>query len=210
MVSNKISEDLIEEFEDYFDDIHEKHGFPLCWDGCNVCIRLERYCGEGIYQILTTSKMLLKAFIERLRNLIISGIAESSREIGKVIEPLLQDARKSIDVSSPYISPKYAHMLVNKSKNGVKIRVLTWIQKPGEENINEYRYHVESLRILKENVNDNLKVRVTDRLHAKIYIVDNKIAITGSANLTEKGLYRNYEHIDIKLNPRSVTKINNK
>ena len=207
LVSNRVSEDLIEELEDYFDDILEKHGFPLCWDGCNACVRLERYCGEGIHQVLTTSKMLLKAFIERLRNLISSGIAESSREVGKVVEPLLQDSRKSIDVSSPFISPRYARMLVNKSKKGIRVRVLTWIPKPGEESIDEYRYHVESLRILKENINENLEVRVTDRLHAKIYVVDGKIAITGSANLTERGMHGNYEHIDIKLDPESVSRI---
>lgn len=207
LVSDRISENLIEELEDYFDDILEKHGFPLCWDGCNACIRLERYCGEGIYQVLTTSKMLLKAFIERLRNLITSGIAESSREVGKVVEPLLQDARKSIDISSPFISPKYARMLTNKSKEGIRVRVLTWIPKPGEESIDEYRYHVESLRILKENINENLEVRVTDRLHAKIYVIDGKIAITGSANLTERGMHGNYEHIDIKLDSRSVSRV---
>ena len=208
LVSNRISEDLLEELEDYFDDILEKYHFPLCWDGCNACVRLERYCGEGVYQVLTTSKMLLKAFIKRLRNLISHGIAESSREVGRVVEPLLQDSRKAVDVSSPFISPRYARLLVDKSRKGSRVRVLTWKPKPGEESIDEYRYHVESLRILKENINENLEVRVTDRLHAKIYVVDGKIAITGSANLTERGMYGNYEHIDIKLDPESVLKIN--
>ncbi len=204
LVSGRVSEDLIEGLEDYFDDILEMREFPLCWDGCNACVRLERYCGEGVHQILTTSKMLLKAFIKYLRSLITSGIQETSNEVGKVIEPLLRDSRKSIVVSSPFISPRYARMLVDKSKQGVKVRVLTWIPEPGEEG---YDYHVESLRILRENLNDNLEVRVADQLHAKIYVVDGKIAIIGSANLTESGMYGNVEHIDIKLDPKLVLEI---
>ena len=208
LVSNRITEDLIEDLEDYFDDILEKHGFPLCWDGCNACVRLEKYCGEGIYQILTTSKMLLEAFIERLKRLIVTGISESSREVGKIIEPILKEARKSVNVSSPFISPRYARMLVNKSRKGIKIRVLTWMPEPGEE-IDEYRYHIESLRILKNNVSENLEVMIAEKLHAKMYIIDDKIAITGSANLTERGMYGNYEHIDIKMDPSSVLRIYN-
>jgi len=208
LVSNKVSEDLIEDIEDYFDDILEKHGFPLCWDGCNVCVRLERYCGEGVHQILTTSKLLLEAFIEQLRSLIATGISESSREVGKVVEPILNEARKSIDVSSPFISPRYAHMLVNISRKGVKIRVLTWMPELGEV-VDEYRYHVESLKILKDNVSENLEVRIAEKLHAKIYIVDDKVVITGSANLTERGMYGNYEHIDVKMDPSSVLRIHN-
>ncbi len=205
LVSGRVSEDLIEELEDYFDDILEMYEFPLCWDGCNACVRLERYCGEGVHQILTTSKMLLKVFIKYLRSLIASGISETSREMGKVIEPLLQGSRRSIDVSSPFISPRYARMLIDKSKQGVKVRVLTWMPKPGEEG---YDYHVESLRILRENLNDNLEVRIANQLHAKIYLVDGKIAITGSANLTESGMYGNLEHIDMKLDPKLVSEIN--
>jgi len=208
LVSNKVSEDLIEDLEDYFDDILEKHEFPLCWDGCNACVRFERYCGEGVHQILTTSKLLLEAFIERLRDLIATGIIESSREVGRVVEPILNEARKSIDVSSPFISPRYADMLIKISRKGVKIRVLTWMPEPGGE-VDEYRYHVESLRILKNNVSENLEVRVAEKLHAKIYIVDDKVVITGSANLTGRGMHGNYEHIDVKMDPGLVLRIHN-
>ena len=207
LVSNRVSEDLIGELEDYFDDILEKHGFPLCWDGCNACVRLEKYCGEGVYQILTTSKMLLRAFIERLEKFLVTGISESSSEVGKTVEPLLIEAKKLLNVSSPFISPKYANMLVDISRKGVKVRVLTWMPELREEEIEEYRYHIESLRILKNNVSENLEVRIAEKLHAKMYIIDDKIAITGSANLTERGMHGNYEHIDIKMNPSSVLRI---
>jgi Phosphatidylserine/phosphatidylglycerophosphate/cardiolipin synthases and related enzymes len=99
-------------------------------------------------------------------------------------------------------------MLVNISRKGVKIRILTWMPELGEE-VDEYRYHVESLKILKDNVSENLEVRIAEKLHAKIYIVGDKVVITGSANLTERGMYGNYEHIDVKMDPSSVLKIHN-
>ena len=99
-------------------------------------------------------------------------------------------------------------MLIKISRKGVKIRVLTWMPEPGGE-VDEYRYHVESLRILKNNVSENLEVRVAEKLHAKIYIVDDKVVITGSANLTERGMHGNYEHIDVKMDPGLVLRIHN-
>jgi len=39
--------------------------------------------------------------------------------------------------------------------------------------------------------------------------VDDKVVITGSANLTERGMYGNYEHIDVKMDPSSVLRIHN-
>ena len=56
-------------------------------------------------------------------------------------------------------------------------------------------------------MSENLEVRIAEKLHAKMYIIDDKIAITGSANLTERGMYGNYEQIDIKMDPSSVVRI---
>ena len=37
-----------------------------------------------------------------------------------------------------------------------------------------------------------------------MYIVDNRIIVTGSVNLTESGLYKNLEHIEIKMLPKII------
>jgi len=199
LASNKIKEELIQDLEDYFDDILERNGFYLCWDGCNACVRLEKRCNEGIFQVLTTSKTLLHVFIKRLHNLLSTGVNITSRSVGKILEPLLRRAEKSLDISSPFISSRYARMLVDKSKEGVWVRVLTSMPEGGE-----FKYHLEALEVLKQNLSDTLEVRIAESLHAKTYIVDGKLAVTGSANLTESGLYKNLEHIEVKMEPKTV------
>ena len=49
----------------------------------------------------------------------------TGRDAGRIIEPLLRDAQRRIWVSSPYISPEYAALLVEKHRRGVDVRVVT-------------------------------------------------------------------------------------
>lgn len=49
----------------------------------------------------------------------------TGRDCGKIVEPLLQKARKRIWVATPYISEEYASLLVLKAREGVDVRVLT-------------------------------------------------------------------------------------
>jgi len=201
-----ISENDVEEIGDYFDDILEKYGFKLCLDGCNGCVRLERYCGEGNQQILTTSRILLYKFCEYLKDIIARGFSKRSNELGKYLEPILFGAKKSLDILCPYISPKYAKELIKLAKKGVKVRVITWM--PKTEDV-EYNFQKESLKILKEHLDlKNLSVKILDKpevklIHDKTYIADN-IVITGSFNLTESAFYGNLERADIKLHPHII------
>jgi len=201
-----VSEIDVEEIGDYFDDILEKYGFKLCLDGCNGCVRLEKYCGEGIQQILTTSRMLLHKFTEYLKDIIIRGLTKRSNELGKYLEPILFNAKKSLDILCPYISPTYANKLVQLASEGVKVRVITWMPKREDK---EYGFQKESLKILRENLSlENLSVRVEDKseiklIHDKTYIVDN-IVLIGSFNLTESAFYGNFERAEIKLHPQTI------
>jgi hypothetical protein len=201
-----VSESDVEEIGDYFDDILEKYGFKLCLDGCNGCVRLERYCGEGTQQILTTSKMLLHKFTENLKDIIIRGLTKRSNELGKYIEPILFNAKKDLNILCPYISPHYASKLVELASKGVKVRVITWMPKKEDK---EYGFQRESLKILKENLwLERLSVKVEDKpeiklIHDKTYIVDN-IVLTGSFNLTESAFYGNFERAEIKLYPQTI------
>lgn len=49
----------------------------------------------------------------------------TGRDCGKIVEPLLQKAKKRIWVATPYISEEYASLLVLKAKEGVNVRILT-------------------------------------------------------------------------------------
>ena len=52
LVGRLIGEEEMNRIEELFDDILEAQGFPICWDGCNACVRMERYCNEGTKQIV--------------------------------------------------------------------------------------------------------------------------------------------------------------
>ncbi|MGB9693318.1 MAG: hypothetical protein ACPLYF_00575, partial [Fervidobacterium sp.] len=112
LAGRRITEDEVTRIEEYLDDVLEAQGFPVCWDGCNACVRLERYCNEGNQQVLTTSRKLLRAFVEKLDNMLKQGYSESTDKAGEVIEPILFKAKEQVDISSPYISPKYAEKLI--------------------------------------------------------------------------------------------------
>lgn len=88
-------------------------------------MRLEKYCGEGIQQILTTSRMLLHKFVDNLKDIIMRGLLIRSTELGKYLEPILFNAKKNLDVLCPYISPTYANKLVHLASRGVNVRIIT-------------------------------------------------------------------------------------
>ena len=200
-----IREEEVEQIEDYFDDILEMAGFLLCLDGCNGCVRLEKYCSEGVQQILTTSKILLFKFADRIIDLISRGWSQRSTEVGKLVEPIIFRAKRHVDILSPFISPRYATKLADLANKAVKIRVITWLPKEEKE---EYGFQKDSLKIFRENLGENLSVKIMDRPdvklpHDKTYIVDDKL-ITGSFNLTESGLYGNLERVEIRVHPTTV------
>jgi len=200
-----VREEEIEQIEDYFDDILEMAGFLLCLDGCNGCVRLEKYCSEGVQQILTTSKILLHKFAEKLIDLISRGWSHRSTEVGKLVEPIIFHAKRQVNIVSPYISPRYAAKLVELSNKGTKIRVITWLPKEEKE---EFTFQIDSLKIFQENLGENISVKIVDKpyvklAHDKTYIVDDKL-ITGSFNLTESGLHGNLERVEIKIHPATI------
>lgn len=64
-----------------------------------------------------------------------------TRDAGEDVLPLLERAEGKVTVYSPFISPKYAKLLLEKSKEGVDVNLFT-----ANANTN---YHQKSLRILR-------------------------------------------------------------
>jgi hypothetical protein len=206
LVGRRIGEEEMNRIEELFDDILEAQGFPICWDGCNACVRMERYCNEGTKQIVTTSRRLLREFAQMLLNLIRSGYTESTDRAGEIIEPILFSAKKEALIASPYISPRYAEKIIELARRGASVKVITW--RPMDKG-EEYGFQDESLKKLEDSrkAYPNLELKVLEKLHhLKMYVVDRRISITGSANLTDSGLYRNVEHVHVKLDPDAVAK----
>ena len=128
--------------------------------------------------------------------------------IGKIIEEKCLNARNEILISSPMISPIFAKKMVFLLKKGIKIKIIT--SEP---------YHEEekqAIKILQENSlkkeNNGLELKVVDYkqaalIHAKIYIIDNKSAITGSPNFTEKSFFKLPEYIIVQSNDNEINQI---
>ncbi len=126
-------------------------------------------------------------------------------------------SKNYVYVVSRWISPSYAEKLVNLARNGVEVRVITSDDK--EKN------HQKALDILlsslkpprfaslrrKEWVPPNLELGIIREqyLHVKMYVFDDKLAVVGSANFTEHGLWQNIEHIVVFDSPEDVERIKN-
>ena len=99
-------------------------------------------------------------------------------------------AKNELLICSPFISPNYLTDLIDIAKKNVKVKVIT---SQGNKN-----FYSSTLWILnKFQKTPNFESKIIERLHAKIYISDNKFAIHGSANLTFGGLKTNIEQISI-------------
>ncbi len=110
-------------------------------------------------------------------------------------------------MSSPYISDHYVKDLIkNLAERGVEIKILTAPVAEAEEN----EYHQKALEELKELVKNfkNVEVKILKDLHAKIYIIDEKYVVTGSANLTLRGMRHNIEHVEVKMDKNSINELN--
>ena len=124
-------------------------------------------------------------------------------------------ADKYVYVVSRWISPSYARKLVNIARDGVEVKIIT--------SDDSERHHQEALKILKKALkppklaffmrsswtppNMELGIIRQQYLHVKMYVFDDKMAVVGSANFTEHGLWNNIEHIVVFDKPEEVEEI---
>jgi hypothetical protein len=121
---------------------------------------------------------------------------------GSQIEKFLWDASASVWIVSPWIGTKYAQRLALLSQKGVEVRIVT-------SNVD---YNYDALGTLRAAENPNLMLSVVDKekpvlVHSKIYIVDKKHAIAGSANFTYSGMNTNIESLSIAETEDEVQKL---
>lgn len=160
-----------------------------CWDGCYNCVRLERNCNYDPYKQMTrVSKILLKESIYQILNDLGVPIEIGRGNFGWVLNEI-DKTKKELRICSPWISgwiiKKHIEPLLEK---GISVKIITRIDFENEEQIKTVRYLNDLCRRYK-----NLKIKYIDKIHAKIYIIDNKIGIKGSFNLTKSGLFDNIE-----------------
>jgi hypothetical protein len=175
---------------------------PVCMDGCNYCVLLERGCSKPLDQLITTSRSLFHDVYIKLYDNIENSLkkfneifSRPSDERAELFFDFLRSASRSIKVVT-YVIDKYAaeRLAELKASKNVDIMVVTDSEKLSED----IRHLLTA---------SGIQVRTMPNIHAKIYIVDDAIALTGSANLTKKALAENYENIELKTNPDEVKRL---
>lgn len=100
----------------------------------------------------------------------------------------LNHSKDSIVIISPFISMCTAEKLVKILKeNNVKCTVITRFDRSLFVNGSS---SIEALKLLKQ---ESVEILALKNLHSKLYVLDEKICIAGSANFTKKGLTENKE-----------------
>lgn len=146
------------------------------------------------------------------------------RHAGAHIEDKIMGAKNAVKICSPWIGPKYARLLSRLVDNGIFVKLVT-TDKPYSSAFNdEEKIHGDTLQILRQingsakaffKAKDVSKERISYKIvksgfiHAKIFLVDGKYAVAGSANFTTFGQTKNVEHLFYSEDPVEVRQIDN-
>ena len=121
--------------------------------------------------------------------------------LGESIKKEFLNAKKSILISTPGISLSIWEIIFNILKKDIKIKIIT-SEKGGSDSEKTNEIATKLLKKQNEKFSNLLDYKIIRKsnfevVHPKIYIIDEKIAIVGSANLTENGFYNFVEFIEI-------------
>jgi len=132
--------------------------------------------------------------------------------VGKFIEIEFKSAKKYIWISSPTISQDIGKKLFELSNKKIEIRILTSEKITQEsESTNQLAQKIIQNNDKKSNtIYLDYKIvspKEIPMIHAKIYIIDGKCAIIGSANLTENHFWNYAEYIILLREPDFIQTI---
>jgi len=112
----------------------------------------------------------------------------------KDLEILFNNVKSELTISSPYISDTGADFLINSVSNNFKDKgLLRFITDLSPKNIYQGSTNPFSFDKFFKKIN-LVQIFHLPKLHAKVYIQDNKKAIVTSGNLTAGGLFNNFEY----------------
>ena len=137
------------------------------------------------------------------------------RGVGKYIEEELFKANEYVKICSPNISYSLCKRLFDLLDNQVKIQVITSDVITGDKNSNQANSLAkETIQKIQttDQTKSNLQYKVISTndiplIHAKLYVIDGKCAIIGSANLTENSFQNFVEYVLISDDVDLVKKI---
>jgi len=135
----------------------------------------------------------------KLKRMGITKVFPGSSDTVARIRDMLKDAKEEILITFPliYYTDWLTAELIPAMDRGVKVRIITWPcyerrQFENEEDVVEDRKQKFTLRRFLEMFPDGV-VKLNDNIHSKMVIVDRKKILVTSANLTQTGLWENYE-----------------
>jgi len=105
---------------------------------------------------------------------------------------VIKETKKELFISSPFINLEGVKILSDaiQIKNSIEISLVTNLTT--KNIINEITEPSALLELYKKF--SRVKISSLGRLHAKVYLIDDKIGIITSANLTSGGLINNFEY----------------
>jgi hypothetical protein len=177
----------------------------ICWDGCYNCVRLETECHNTPYeQLYSVSKNLLVAVLNEWRRIFgirPAGLERPLLKIGEArdLSNYMKEAKKSVHIISPWISKEIAESIIKiASKQRVRFEIIT----SDDLTVDTHKKALEKFaRTTVPNVNVYI---IREKLHAKMLIVDERVLVMGSANLTLSGLYENIESYIVLATPDTI------
>lgn len=132
--------------------------------------------------------------------------------IGKYIQEKILMAQNKIFISSPIISLSFAKELITYLEKGINLKIILSeaVDVQTKESIDILQIHSKK----KSSNNGVLEIKIIDfiqvaLIHAKIYIIDEKFAIIGSANFTESSFFDLPEYIIIHKEKNAILQITN-
>jgi phosphatidylserine/phosphatidylglycerophosphate/cardiolipin synthase-like enzyme len=152
-----------------------------------------------LYIFLCTSLFANEAILTISQNQTLFLPQQSEEAKDKIIE-LIRSSKVNIKISMYNFSyKKFAKELVIASKNGINVQLILDNKKIEEDN-DIYKY-------FKKN---GIKIILPKKkVHTKIAIFDNKVALIGSLNWTKESFEDNYEILLISYDKKVIEQIDN-
>ena len=101
---------------------------------------------------------------------------------------LVSNAKKSIKIISPFIKENVCEEVLSKKQSQAKFELITTFKFP------YFCSGQSDLSVFEKIVSVNGKIKINPKVHANIYLFDDKKAIISSSNLSEQGLLNGYNY----------------
>ena len=168
---------------------------PHCWDGCQLCVMLERECNFLPFdQPFLVSEKLLRNSLDILCSMLRNPVSFSplKRGVKEEFDTFISASQDKIDLVSPWISPEIVDILTEAQvKKKLKIRLITTEDPYNETQVKS----LKQIEFVCKRYDPNFQARIMDKLHAKGMLVDDIMVLHGSFNFTLTGLTANVENV---------------